>query len=346
MFNYLLSSTGPDLRSSLQDRLIGAGVDPSETGTMAANMATYVLKSRADSTTQKYTGCFEKFSTFCASKNLRAKPASSIIVSLYISQLLDQGKSFSVISSAIYAIKWVHSIHGLEDPTDDSVVKHLSDAAKRLTSKPKTRMDVIDTSILISLCEMFSNDLTLINVRDLTMILLCYAGFLRFNDMSNLRCSDIRFENDHIVVKIRSSKTDIYREGREVLIAKGSTIACPYTMLQRYMELAGLSTSSEEFLIRPMFQSKGVHSLINKNKKISYTRARECIVNKLSLVAPGLKLGTHTLRASGATSAANVAGLSDRCIKRHGRWKTDQAKDGYICDSLEKKLMITRCLGL
>ena len=98
-----------------------------------------------------------------------------------------------------------------------------------------------------------SNDLTLINVRDLTMILLCYAGFLRFNDMSNLRCSDIRFENDHIVVKIRSSKTDVYREGREVLIAKGSTIACPYTMLQRYMELAGLSTSSEEFLIRPIF---------------------------------------------------------------------------------------------
>lgn len=64
------------------------------------------------------------------------------------------------------------------------------------------------------------------------------------------------------------------------------------------------------------------------------------------MVTPLLHLGTHSLRASGATAAANAEGVSDRCIKRHGRWKTDLAKDGYIDDPIEKKLFITRQLNL
>lgn len=64
------------------------------------------------------------------------------------------------------------------------------------------------------------------------------------------------------------------------------------------------------------------------------------------MVAPILHLGTHSLRASGATDAANADGVSDRCIKRHGRWKTDLAKNGYIDDPVEKKLFTTRRLNL
>ena len=85
---------------------------------------------------------------------------------------------------------------------------------------------------------------------------------------------------------------------------------------------------------------------IKKNKCISYTRAKECIVEKLKEVAPDLKLGTHMIRASGVTTAANAHGVSDRCFKCHGRWKTDIAKDGYIDDSVKKRLSITKKLKL
>lgn len=75
------------------------------------------------------------------------------------------------------------------------------------------------------------------------------------------------------------------------------------------MNLAGLSIDSEEFLFKPVLTLKGSFCLINTNKKISYIRARECIVSKLAIVAPNLKLVTHTLRASGASSAANADGI-------------------------------------
>ena len=113
-------------------------------------------------------------------------------------------------------------------------------------------------------------------------------------------------------------------------------------MLQKYMKTAGLSITYTDFLFRPCYISKGVSNIIKTNKRLSYTRVRECILSKLKLVAPSLNLGTHSLKASGANAAAIVIGISERCFIRHGRWKTDIAKDGYIVCSFERRLMITK----
>ena len=45
------------------------------------------------------------------------------------------------------------------------------------------------------------------------------------------------------------------------------------------------------------------------------------------------QFGMHSLRAGGATAAAN-AGVLDRLFKRHGHWRSETAKDGYICKGL------------
>ena len=50
------------------------------------------------------------------------------------------------------------------------------------------------------------------------MILLGYAGFLRFNEISELKCNDIELKEDHVILKIKKSKTDVYRTVKEVLI--------------------------------------------------------------------------------------------------------------------------------
>ena len=52
-----------------------------------------------------------------------------------------------------------------------------------------------------------------------------------------------------------------------------------------------------------------------------------------------------SLRSGGVTAAAN-AGVNDRCLKRHGRWKVDSSKDGYVADSLQKRLEVSKHLGI
>ena len=79
---------------------------------------------------------------------------------------------------------------------------------------------------------------------------------------------------------------------------------------------------------------------------ISYTRVRELILEKIqSLGYNAADFGVHSFRAGGATVAANV-GVPDRMFKRHGRWKSENAKDGYVKDSLMAKLSVSKSLGM
>ena len=67
------------------------------------------------------------------------------------------------------------------------------------------------------------------------MILIAYSGFLRYDELRNLKCCNVKFFEEHISLKIESSKTDQYRSGNEVLIAKGKVrhvhITCYKNML-------------------------------------------------------------------------------------------------------------------
>ena len=309
-------------------------------------MAIQMVSARADTTVTKYCYQIRAFDDFCEKKGISSRPACSIHVAMYLSQMIDAGKSDKVISSSLYAIKWLHRMNDYPDPTINSTVLMLVDSAKRLNSKPIVKKDVISTQNLIELCSMYLESRDIIVLRDLSMIVLGFAGFLRFNEIVDLRCCDLRFSTDHLVLYVKKSKTDVYRSGREVFIAKGETSACPIAMLKRYLQCSGMPVDSELYLFRAACRSGSKCFLLKRNKKLSYSRSRVCIVSRLKLVAPDLHLGTHSLRASGATAAANASGVSDRCLKRHGRWKTDIAKDGYIEDSVEKKLFVTKQLKL
>lgn len=309
-------------------------------------MAKYIYHSKAENTNKKYYNSFKHFNEFCQSKGFCSKPANSIHVAMYITELLDKKVSYSVISAAYYSIKWMHNVNDFHDPTENAFVKNLLESAKRLRSVPVKKKDIVDTEMIKQLCDLYTESSDLGSIRDLSMILCGYAGFLRFSEISELRCNDIVFHEDHVVLKIKKSKTDVYRQGKEVLLAKGSTCACPYEMLKRYLNISKQSLDSEKYLFRPISKSKNISKLLSCNKKLSYTRARECIIAKLKLVAPDLDLGVHSLRASGASMAANSEGVNERCLKRHGRWKTDVAKDGYIKDALDKRLAISKALDL
>lgn len=88
------------------------------------------------------------------------------------------------------------------------------------------------------------------------------------------------------------------------------------------------------------------YRLRTDNRLILYTRAREIILDALEKI--GLeksKFGVHRLRSGGATSAA-AAGVCDRLFKKHGRWRSDRAKDGYVKENLSEKLKVTKYLGI
>ena len=79
---------------------------------------------------------------------------------------------------------------------------------------------------------------------------------------------------------------------------------------------------------------------------LTYTRLCECFKEKLKALGfPAEQFGLHSLRAGETTVAANN-GVPDRLFKRHGHWRSESAKDGYIKDSLEATMSVSENLGL
>jgi len=105
-------------------------------------------------------------------------------VALYITHLLDSSASCNAVNSAVYCIKWDHRVNNLTDPTDNSFATSLQEAGKRIACPKKSKKDPVTTEMLINLCTQFKDCNDLLIIKDLTMILLCFAGVLRYDEIS------------------------------------------------------------------------------------------------------------------------------------------------------------------
>jgi hypothetical protein len=97
-----------------------------------------------------------------------------------------------------------------------------------------------------------------------------------------------------------------------------------------------LRANSDEYIFRSLQFHKNFNknTLSGINKPLSYTRARELLFKALVLIGCDKSMfGLHSLRSGGSTQAANN-NVSDRLSKAHGRWRSENAKDGYVQDSL------------
>ena len=87
------------------------------------------------------------------------------------------------------------------------------------------------------------------------------------------------------------------------------------------MKLAKIDKHSNGYIFRHLCKRGKTFRLREKDAHISYTTARENVLDALNKIdLNSKKFGLHSLRAGGATAAANL-GVSDRLFQKHGRWK-------------------------
>ncbi|XP_033729279.1 uncharacterized protein LOC117318361 [Pecten maximus] len=79
-------------------------------------------------------------------------------------------------------------------------------------------------------------------------------------------------------------------------------------------------------------RSAEVLALMRCDIKVSSTHMEIFIEkSKTDIYRDGACFGLHSFRAGGASAAANH-GIPDRLFKKHGRWRSETAKDGYVKD--------------
>ena len=171
-------------------------------------------------------------------------------------------------------------------------------------------------------------------------------GFLQFSQVIKLRRCDIIINKTFPSIFIEKNKTDVYRERSWVYLTKLDTVLCPIELTSQCFEKGNIRDNCQKYIFRGIITTKSHSKLRSCDKHISYTFVRENVMEGLKNIGAETKLfGSHSLRAGGATAAANL-GVNDRLFKKHGRWKSEKVKDGYIHESIEAKLIVTKNLGL
>ena len=325
--------------------------DDCELNTLAEQLPTVISHCRASSTVKQYSSAFEKWKNWCIKHNKVPLPAEPYIISLYLTDIGNSAQSPSPINSAIASISWAHRMANFTfDPTKANIVKNTHEGLKRILAKPTKKKEPIELCHIQKMVEFYGMDKSinnLMNIRTLTMILISYAGFLRFSELVNIQLSHLTFKLSHLQIYIPNSKTDQYRQGNSVVIARTNSPTCPVNMMELYLKLVNAySYGNSVYVFRNLSKTKDGFKFRSMNVPMTYSRVREIILEALKpFVGDISKYCIHSLRAGGATVAAN-SGLADRLFKRHGRWKSETAKDGYILDSLSSKLSVSKSLGL
>ena len=178
-------------------------------------------------------------------------------------------------------------------------------------------------------------------IPDLRFLLTCLLEFAGF------KLKHIKIQERYLEIVIPKSKTDQHREGHVDYISRIKSECCPVKYLEAYLQKAKLDVSNdkESPIICRIFKTKSGHK-ISKTRGISYSRIREIFEGYiLEITTTPENFGLHSLRSGGASAAASNV-ISDRLISKQGRWSSEKARNGYIKDSVVKRLTASITLGL
>lgn len=301
-----------------------------------------MIFDRAPSTVYKYYNSYKRWYTWASIYGLCPLPADGANVALYLGELVNKSKSPAPVLSAMYGISWAHRKALARDPCEHPLVIQVREATKRLLSRPVVKKKNLSIDHVHSVVDKFGyHGTSLSNLQIVIIVVVGFAGFLRWSDLSNIRVENIKFCNSHMDIVLEKRKNDQYRTGHSITIARTGSPYCPVSLTERFLARANISMG-------PLLREIRVHGFKQEVSphKLRYSSARSQILRVFTAIGLDKKrFGLHSLRAGGA-SAASEAGVSDRLIALHGGWKSESSRDGYIRDSKQTLLSVSRALDL
>ena len=114
-------------------------------------------------------------------------PYDSIVAAMYLSELSKQTESSASVIMAYSALKWLHTLFPENNPLENDLCRNIVESAKRSKSKPVTKKTPITADIIKQIIDKYATPGS--NLKDLRIATICtvgFAGFLRFNEISNI----------------------------------------------------------------------------------------------------------------------------------------------------------------
>lgn len=171
----------------------------------------------------------------------------------------------------------------------------------------------------------------------LTKVLLIFGifGACRRDDLTRLTTNDVEDNGRFLIVFLRDGKTHTTRSF--TIINEGCSFQ-PRSIFRKYAKLRPVTMNSSKLFVayrngKCYAQHVGCHTISSVTRRIA---------EYLKLKNPEQYTG-HGLRRSSATMF--VEGGGDLLtLKRHGGWRSSSVAEGYIEESLSRKIEVSRKL--
>ena len=181
-----------DWQCSLQNVLFHAGgvftsgvwpllsnLEDHELRRLALALPATVLSSRADSTTKKYLGAYQRWKTWAdARQGVPSFPVQEIHLVLYMQHLSESTECKAAVEEAVHALSWLHGLAGLQPFSESTLVKSTLEGLRRMLAKPKVRKEPVTADMLKAMVEAAGLAPSLTEVRLLAVCLVAFAGFM------------------------------------------------------------------------------------------------------------------------------------------------------------------------
>ena len=292
---------------------------------------TYARWGLAWTTQRTYSSGEKSFITFCLMNRLVSDrgdilPASEGTL-IYFASHLARTVRHSTIKTYLAAVRNLHISCGHGDPlTGKLLLKKVLRGILRYQGQRRILRQPVTPGTLIAIRPILE---AWLGEGDFSMIwaafTLAFYGFLRCSEFTYPGVHSFRPQFDlgtdcvsfypslvcpqHIVVTLKSSKTDFSRQGQSVVIAKAPGPVCAVSAMQQFF----LTTRPSR---GPLFSFRSGR-LLTRSAVI-------CLLRDAARCAglPYHSLKGHSFRI-GAASTAAAAGLPDWLIKVLGRWSSD-----------------------
>ena len=296
----------------------------------------FLCHSLATSTLSTYRSGFNSYKKFCSHFNKALFPLCSSTLELFVTYLARR-LAFSSIKVYLCSIQYLSIINGFSERINSmhklyyvlrGVRLFLGSSRNRPRRLPLTIVQIRHiyryTKLHLSRHDsaMFQAAISLAFFAMLRSSEFCSPGS-HHTSSATLLLSDISIQRDIMLVRIKQSKTDPFKEGCVVRVTAVKSSICPIRAMTRYLSLRRASNG-------PLFQFCNLTYL-----------TRSGLSTLLSTVLPGININTHSLRIGGASAAASN-GLSDATIQVLGRWSSDAYRrylhysDDAVCSMMAR----------
>jgi hypothetical protein len=216
---------------------------------------------------------------------------------------------------------------------NDERIKRIIKGAKRVigTAPPRPRKE-ITKDILVAILSHLNKD-TYDDLNIYAAFCTAFAAFLRCGEFTwdswkadshlfYLSRSSVQFHENSVTLALPSSKTDPYRQGTWIPLARSSDIACPVTALSLLFTRYPSRSPSDPLFSRTL-------GTFNQSWVISRLHS--------TLLAAGIdptSFSGHSFRRGAANTAA-AAGIPTAGIMELGRWKSDAVNRYFSTDTIQ-----------